>query len=214
MYHLIKVEWRCHQLSCLTSPTNLLGKLTYKTWHVTFWHGVSMVKIKLCNKQSQNLSGIQQQALISLRNLRTSWFAAALSQDSVRCGSQGLRGPGLGRSQTGGWLTAAGRCRGWAGWSSVALLHRSPSPASPRCVLLAVREARANNPTPQAPFKPLFASCLLSSHWANQVTWLSSAEEDESHRRSEELALTVINLLNQRGRIKCRLNTNKSWFVL
>lgn len=58
----MKVEGRCYQPSHLTISTNLLKKVTNRTWHVTFWHPLSTATIKVCKKHQKTLRACSKDA--------------------------------------------------------------------------------------------------------------------------------------------------------
>ena len=44
-------------------------------------------------------------------------------------------------------------------------------------ILMVMLEAKRISPTTRAHFKPLFGSCLLTSHQPKQMTWLTQTEK-------------------------------------
>lgn len=50
-----------------------------------------------------------------------------------------------------------------------------------RALLWQVQDHKRASQTMQAHFKPMFASCLLISHWSKQLTWPSSNARNEKY---------------------------------
>lgn len=187
---------------------------------VIFWHQLSMAKIKVCNQQPQNLSGIQQCTLISPSIsgslLICSW---AHSFMPLRSAVAQLGGCwcwlGLLACLRVGWLLAG------LGWPLLGLLeqpgssHLSSSSRQGNVSHSDDRGQEGGNPFSYGLFKLLLASCLLPSHGVKEVTWLTHelrlrVGEDQrcGHKEAEELAVIVITLLNRSDHIKCIVKKN------